>query len=114
MRKRQRKELAQSSDIAFLLIIFFLLLAGLDASGSIDLHTGKPTVSETMPCTLTVQNDGTLSFNGDTVSLGECPSLFAPYPSVILEIEPSVPWQTVVDLLSIANETGKEVTLHET
>ncbi len=38
---RKRKELGQSSDIAFLLIIFFLLLSGVTASHSLDLQIPK-------------------------------------------------------------------------
>ena len=112
MHRRKRKELAQSSDIAFLLIIFFLLLAGLDVSKALSYRQAKPAgeTVETSPLSLTLEDDDTLRYQNQPISLFQCKEA----GQLILTVDDHATWQGVVDILSIAEETHTKVVLHAT
>lgn len=118
MRRRRRKELAQASDIAFLLIIFFLLLAGLDATKALSLKQGISSTEQTNPSgvlSLTLSSDGSIvDSSGKTLSLSDCESLIPSYERIDLSVSPDATWQAVVDLLALANESQTEVNIHAT
>ncbi|HAP57339.1 MAG TPA: hypothetical protein DD633_02625 [Sphaerochaeta sp.] len=101
---RKRKELGQSSDIAFLLIIFFLLLSGVTASHSLDLQIPKTSIliGETEKhVTIILKQEGILLYQGRTLHLTELQPLLNQEPHLTLSIEAKTDWQTVVSLLSL-------------
>lgn len=104
--RRRRKELAQPSDIAFLLIIFFLLLVGVDTTRSIDAEMGKGAAQRKETITVTIYDDGSLSQNADRISPSELGTHLTELTSLHLCIEPETSWQHVVDILSLAEQHG--------
>lgn len=104
---RKRKELGQSSDIAFLLIIFFLLLSGVAASHSLDLNISRSAilVGEAQEhLELTLKQDGILLFQERALSNSELTPFLNQKPHLTLTIESKTDWQTVVSLLSILEQ----------
>lgn len=104
---RKRKELGQSSDIAFLLIIFFLLLSGVSTSHSLEQNIGRSSIlvgPEEEFLELTLKQDGSLLLHERIVPT----SALAPYlnqkPHLTLSIEAETDWQTVVSLLSVIEQ----------
>lgn len=110
--RRRRHDLVQPTDIAFLLIIFFLLLAGSNISRSIDLKTGMSTTAQTRQVELTLHADGTLSTGEGQITATQLESELTPQDTLHIFIEPETTWQKVVDILSIAEKT-KGVSLEE-
>lgn len=107
---RPKRELGQPSDIAFLLIIFFLLLAGINTSQSIALHqnsSGSASL-EAKSLQALLLPGGTVLSDGTTYSLDEFVPLLTSGTTLHLLVEGSVPWQEVVDLLSLAEQRGVE------
>lgn len=104
---RKRKELGQSSDIAFLLIIFFLLLSGVAASHSLDLNVSRSAilVGEAQEhIALTLKHDGTLLFQDRVLQNAELTPFLNQEPHLSLAIEAETDWQTVVSLLSMLKQ----------
>ncbi len=101
---RRRRELGQPADIAFLLIIFFLLLAGITASHSLTLSVHPPGTQENQEVQelfLTLLSDGTVRIEGKAVLPGDLRRLITPSTQVTISIEGSVGWQEVIDLFSL-------------
>jgi len=111
---RKPKEIAQSSDIAFLLIIFFLLLSGLETSKALSLSSSVETIGQEVSVSLILKDDGTILRNGQILTPEACAHLFSQTKSADISIEDATSWQEVVDLLSLANRYGTEVSIHET
>ncbi|HKM08280.1 MAG TPA: biopolymer transporter ExbD, partial [Sphaerochaeta sp.] len=63
---RKRRDLGQPSDIAFLLIIFFLLLAGINTTQSIALNTNssKASLEDTVVLQALLTHEGRLLLEG--------------------------------------------------
>ena len=115
---RKRRDLGQPSDIAFLLIIFFLLLAGINTTQSIALHTNTTTTPQTDSVVL----QALLTQQGTVVveNISYTPLAFArelqPNTTLHLEVEAQTSWQQVVDLLSLTEQrqvAGLSLTLTE-
>jgi biopolymer transport protein ExbD len=100
--RRRKHSIAQPSDIAFLLIIFFLLLSGIEVSKSLDLKTGMAQSTETKPFSLTVEKDGTLHNAGQQIDLQQLDRELEDRSWLSVSVDPDVGWQTVVDILSVA------------
>lgn len=104
---RKRRDLGQPSDIAFLLIIFFLLLAGITATQSLDLtllQTSKSQNLTEQTLTITVNADGSLSSGDQTLLKADFIASLHTKTHLNLSIEASTEWQLVVDLLSILEQ----------
>lgn len=116
MQRRKRRELAQSSDIAFLLIIFFLLLAGLDVSKAISYRQAQPAggTADASPVSLTLEDGDILRYRDQTISLSQCEELLGQASQLTLTVDDRATWQGVVDILSIAEKTKTKVVLHAT
>ncbi|MFA7119595.1 MAG: biopolymer transporter ExbD [Sphaerochaetaceae bacterium] len=112
MRKRRNQSVAQPSDIAFLLIIFFLLLAGIESSKAITLEQTGKVVSKQQTCVVMLQTEG-IFYQEKAITLSACFSLFSECDNIQLYVDSEVSWQQVVDILSVANQCGKEVQLYE-
>lgn len=104
MRKR-RRELAQNSDIAFLLIIFFMILAGIPTFSQIDLHLSEQEqsrgLSELETYHVLLTSTGELSLNGTLVEAHLFENVFSSSSEVVLSIEGGTPWQMVVGVLEV-------------
>lgn len=111
MRKKQHA-LGQPSDIAFLLIIFFLLMIGINGTGSMEISTsGEAIHSEQKPLVLTIQADGKLFIGTEPISLENLAGSLARYASLHAHIAESSRWQDIVDVLSIAGTLGIPVAM---
>ncbi len=100
---RKRRDLGQPSDIAFLLIIFFLLLTGIATDHAFSLSLSKQqesTESVQEQVTLTVAENGTIQIANQTISLNDLPSFIIQASHLTLQINKATPWQSVVDLLA--------------
>lgn len=109
--RRKHQTLAQSSDIAFLLIIFFLLLAGLDMSKSISYRQAQG-VAEASPLSLFLEGGDTLRYQNQAITLMQCRTLLSETKTLVLTVDDHASWQGVVDILAIAEEAGTKVVLH--
>lgn len=103
---RKRRDLGQPSDIAFLLIIFFLLLAGINTTQSLSLHTNASNVAqtETVPLQALLTQQGTLVLEGTTFSPLEFSSKLSDNTTLHLQVEGEASWQQVVDILSLTEQ----------
>ncbi|MBN2859949.1 MAG: biopolymer transporter ExbD [Sphaerochaetaceae bacterium] len=105
---RKRKELAQPGDIAFLLIIFFLLLAGVGASRAIPLKVepssgGEDTVGRTLSVTL--RQDGRVATATGVLEIEQLAAEFDAATRLTLMVEGQTRWQQVVHTLSLISQS---------
>ncbi|MGI6433597.1 MAG: biopolymer transporter ExbD [Sphaerochaetaceae bacterium] len=103
MRKR-RRELAQSGDIAFLLIIFFILLTGLPTLSRMDVTVNQQEQlsgsSQNATYQILLTSTGELYL--EKIALDYPTQLkgrLASFGDVVLSIEADTSWHYVVDLL---------------
>ncbi len=103
---RKRRDLGQPSDIAFLLIIFFLLLAGINTTQSIALHTraSKEAQQDTVVLQVLLTQQGTLQLEGESYSPFDFAMKLTPNTTLHLQVEAETSWQQVVDLLSLTEQ----------
>ncbi|NCC64784.1 MAG: hypothetical protein EOM15_09025 [Spirochaetia bacterium] len=100
---RNRKSPGLSSDIAFLLIIFFLLLAGISTSQSLTVNLEKETKNGTdtlITKTLELLEDGSLFLDEKAITYADLAKAIAEDTHVSLYIKENTPYQIVVQLLS--------------
>lgn len=105
---RKRPDLAQSSDIAFLLILFFLILATLGQAKvfTLDLpqqNTASPSGSREA-LSITLHHDGMMTSDDNPIAPTELIPLLSKQPHLQLLIEGETPWQEVVALLSLIEQ----------
>ena len=103
---RKRRDLGQPSDIAFLLIIFFLLLAGINTTQSIALHTNTSDTSQTDTVVLQalLTQQGVLLLEDQIYTPLEFANMLTPNTTLHLRVEAETSWQQVVDLLSLTEQ----------
>ena len=103
---RKRRDLGQPSDIAFLLIIFFLLLAGINTTQSIALHisTSKEAKEDTVALQALLTQQGALLLDDQAYTPLEFARTLTPNTILHLQIEAETSWQQVVDLLSLTEQ----------
>lgn len=103
---RKRQDLGQPSDIAFLLIIFFLLLAGITTTQSIELHTStnKKAMKDTVVIQGLLTQQGTILLDDQTYTPFEFAIQLTPNTTLHLQVEGETSWQQVVDLLSLTEQ----------
>jgi biopolymer transport protein ExbD len=100
--RRRKQDLAQPSDIAFLLIIFFLLLSGIEVSKSLDLQSGKSAYAQIETISVTIHNDGFITKENTRTSLAELEGQLNEQTALSVFVEGETTWQAVVDVLSLA------------
>ena len=115
---RKRRDLGQPSDIAFLLIIFFLLLAGINTTQSIALQTSNKTTTliETVAVQALLTQQGTVVLEGETYSPLAFVRELTPSTTLHLSVEAETSWQQVVDLLAFTEQrqiAGLSLTMAE-
>jgi len=105
---RKRPDLAQSSDIAFLLILFFLILATLGQAKVLTLdlpeHEMVPSSHYTETLTVTLHHDGRTTTDTNELTHKDLIGLLSQKPHLLLSIEEETPWQEVVTLLSLLEQ----------
>jgi biopolymer transport protein ExbD len=116
-KRKKRIDIAESgalSDLAFLLIIFFIVIAVFTVNTGFIL--GLPRKDSTKIVNvedlikITLLEDGTLEEAGRPLSLSELDSLVTqrlsvrPNMTLLLRIHPDVPYQEVVDLIEFVRE----------
>ena len=107
--RKKRRDLGQSSDIAFLLIIFFLLLSGISSSHSISLDlpsstSARTSAEEITNQTLSLGQDGSLSLADQIITTNQLPSLVTNSTHLTLQVEADTAWQHVVSTLSMLQQ----------
>ncbi|MGE4454497.1 MAG: biopolymer transporter ExbD [Sphaerochaeta sp.] len=106
---RNRRNLGQPSDIAFLLIIFFLLLSGIASSSGIVLSLSETMPKDSIdkrPLSLTLSRNGAIYSRDTIIEYHDLTTQIATTNHVIITVEKGVPWQQVVSLLSIIEQQG--------
>ena len=100
---RNKRNLGLSSDIAFLLIIFFLLLAGISTSQSFTINLEQETKKGTETLihkNLKLLEDGSLFLDEKAISYAHLAKAISEETHVSLYIKENTPYQIVVQLLS--------------
>jgi len=115
---RKRRDLGQPSDIAFLLIIFFLLLAGITTTQSIALHTStsKEIQKDTVVVQALLTQQGALQIEGESYAPFEFAARLTPNTTLHLQVQAETSWQQVVDILSLTEQrhiAGLSLTMAE-
>ncbi|MFA7168693.1 MAG: biopolymer transporter ExbD [Sphaerochaetaceae bacterium] len=110
--RRKPQGIAQSSDIAFLLIIFFLLLSGLESSKALTLKSPQPIQATADVVSLALRQDGIVLYQGKQLSRNQLQLLLSTAKQTDITVDEQTSWQDVVDLLSVANRMGTEVSIH--
>jgi len=103
---RKRRDLGQPSDIAFLLIIFFLLLAGITTTQSIALHTStsKEIQKDTVVVQALLSQQGAIQIEGESYAPFEFAARLTPNTTLHLQVQAETSWQQVVDILSLTEQ----------
>ncbi len=106
---RKSRDLGQPGDIAFLLIIFFILLAGVSVSRSLPLTIlpdNSENVRETEQLTITLLIDGSLSAFNKSITEEQLHQLISSSTDIRLFVEKDTVWQYVVDTLSLIERSS--------
>ena len=101
---RKKRDLGQPSDIAFLLIIFFLLLAGINTTQALALRSGTESQKEEVPLQALLTQQGTILLDEQRYSPFEFALKLHPTTTLHLQVEAETSWQQVVDLLSLTEQ----------
>ena len=107
--RKKRRDLGQTSDIAFLLIIFFLLLSGISSSHSISLQlpadtTASPSAEDITYQTLALGQDGSLTLADQIIATNQLPTLVSNTTHLTLQVEAQTAWLHVVSTLSVLQQ----------
>jgi len=110
--RRKQHAVGQPGDIAFLLIIFFLVLIGLQGARSIELSVGGQSVAEGLgTLSIILQADGTIVQGESSIPLDELSRTITHYDTLHLRVAREAVWQDVVTVLAIADEHRTTVSL---
>jgi biopolymer transport protein ExbD len=106
------------SDLAFLLIIFFIVIAVFNVNLGFILGLPRPDSTKVVNTEdlvrATLAANGSLAANGETVTTGELEQLLTerlavrPNMTLLLSIDPETPYQRVVDVVQVVRKTGVE------
>jgi biopolymer transport protein ExbD len=106
------------SDIAFLLIIFFIVIAVFNVNLGFILGLPRPDSTKVVNTEDLVRArlaaDGALSANGQPITTGGLEQLLTerlqvrPNMTLLLAIDPETPYQRVVDVVQVVRKTGVE------
>ena len=110
--RRKQHAVGQPGDIAFLLIIFFLVLIGLQGARNIELSVGGQSVADGLgPLSIILLADGTIVQGESSIPLNELSRTIANYDTLYLKVAGEAAWQDVVTVLAIADEHRTAVSL---
>jgi biopolymer transport protein ExbD len=121
IRRKTRSGIENSSalsDLAFLLIIYFIVIAGFNVNQGFLMNLPKKDSVKAVPygelLRFSIGRDGSLSFRGSVLSYkeasAEIQSALAQRPNtaVVLDVDENAPWQSVVAFVELAQENAVE------
>jgi biopolymer transport protein ExbD len=113
-RKRHISESSASSDIAFLLIIYFIVIAGFNVNKGFLLNLpAKDSTRLVLKDNLLradLDKDGTITLQGETVNWNEAEReikaaiSLRPNLALVLTVDPETAWQNVVTFVEMAQK----------
>ena len=111
--RRRKITVTQPNDLAFLLIIFFLLLVGVYGISSITISTTsqKIIVTNQAHVILTLDATGSLSHKGSTLSPEALHQLLENTKTATLKIAGETQWQEIITVLAQLDERGISVAM---
>ncbi|MEA5030694.1 MAG: hypothetical protein VB025_00945 [Sphaerochaeta sp.] len=110
--RRKQHTVGQPGDIAFLLIIFFLVLIGLQGARSIELSVGGQSAPDGLgPLSIVLLADGTILQEGSSIPMNELSRIIAHHDTLHLQVAGETVWQDVVTVLSLADKHRTAVSL---
>ena len=102
------------SDLAFLLIIYFIIIAGFNVNRGFLLNLPRKDSVLTVPrdelLRFSINETGSLYFTGNLLSFDEAADKIRtaiverPNTAIILSIDENAPWQNVVSFIELAQE----------
>jgi biopolymer transport protein ExbD len=110
--RRGFSETSAASDMAFLLIIYFLVIAGFNVNYGFLMNlpaknSTRIVLKDNLLC-FSLDSSGSLALEGVHIRLSEAESAIhnavkqRPDLSVVLSVDPEAPWQSVVSFVDIA------------
>jgi len=121
IRRKDRSGIENSSalsDLAFLLIIYFIVIAGFNVNQGFLMNLPKKDSVKAVPygelLRFGVNRDGSLSFRGNILSYKEASAEIRsalaerPNTAVVLDVDQNAPWQSVVAFVELAQENAVE------
>jgi len=119
IRRKARPGIENSSvlsDLAFLLIIYFIVIAGFNVNQGFLLNLPKKDSVKAVPygelLRFSIDQDGSLSFRGNSLSFKEASAEIRsalaerPNTAVVLDVDQNAPWQSVVAFVELAQENA--------
>ena len=118
IRSRNKVEVSFSmssmTDIVFLLLIFFIILSTLVSPfrAKVDLPSGKARIKDIPKINVAITDDLSYSIDGQDVTKSELRTILTSRksetdkPSIILNVDKSIPTGETVSFLSLAKELG--------
>jgi len=117
LKKRERiflEETCASSDIAFLLIIYFLVIAGFNVNQGFLMNlpardSTRYVLSQDL-LRFEMNDTGAISHQGEFLTIAEAETeirralTFSPHLALVLSINPAAPWQQVVFFVELAQK----------
>lgn len=116
MRPRVSLDISPLLDVVFLLLIFFLVTTTFLPDAGMDLELPESTTaapSEMAPTVVSVSEDGTISLDGETLSVGELQRAIAVLPEderqrVTVRADARVNYGVVVRVIDALRNAGAE------
>lgn len=111
-RRRHGLRLAPLVDVVFLLLIFFMLVARLEAPRTLAMTPPSGDGTLTGAVLLRIDRAARLDLNGTRIGLAQLPERLAPYlerqprPPVVVQAAPDLPLQQLVDVLDRLAASG--------
>jgi len=106
------------SDMAFLLIVYFIVIAGFNVNQGFLLNLPKKDSVKAVPfgelLRFNIDETGSLSFRGNILSYSEAAAEIRgtlrerPNTAVYLGVDEKAPWQSVVSFVELAQENAVE------
>jgi biopolymer transport protein ExbD len=116
--KIMRQDNSASSDIAFLLIIYFIVIAGFNINEGLLLSLPTKDSTLTLPRSSILRYeldaDGGILSNGALIDIGSAERTMKeglasnPNLAILLSVSPAAPWQSVVSFVEIARKLDAE------
>ncbi|MBT3647309.1 MAG: biopolymer transporter ExbD [Flavobacteriales bacterium] len=111
--------MSSMTDIVFLLLIFFIILSTLVSpyGAKVDLPTGKNRTKEHPKISVSIRTDLSYNLDGQDVSKSQIKALLlkrkaeVKKPSIVLNVDQTVPTGETIGFLSLAKENGFTVVI---
>jgi biopolymer transport protein ExbD len=121
IRRKARSGIENSSvlsDLAFLLIIYFIVIAGFNVNQGFLMNLPRKDSVRAVPygelLRFSIDRNGSLSFQGNVLTYKEASAEIRgalaqrPNTAVVLDVDQNAPWQSVVAFVELAQENAVE------